>query len=92
MVDDREVEQRIREAAYRMWEAEGRPEGRATAHWDLARVLIGLEDSKPSMMHPVEPERPEPIEAVENQGEFPTLTDQGEQNLPGRRRNRKAAS
>ncbi|MDO9710609.1 DUF2934 domain-containing protein [Paracraurococcus lichenis] len=26
-------EQRVRERAYHLWEAEGRPEGRADAHW-----------------------------------------------------------
>ena len=31
------------------------------------------------MLKPLEPERPEPIEAIVNQGEFPTLTDQGEE-------------
>ncbi len=30
----------------------------------------------------------EPIEAVENAGEFPTLTDQGEEQVPRRRRER----
>jgi hypothetical protein len=30
----------------------------------------------------------EPIEALENEGEFPTLTDQGEEQIPERRRAR----
>ena len=31
---------RIRERAYALWEQEGRPEGRAEAHWDLARRAV----------------------------------------------------
>ncbi len=30
---DRDNEQALREAAYRRWEREGRPEGRALDHW-----------------------------------------------------------
>lgn len=33
------LEERIRDRAYRLWEAEGRPEGRAEAHWALASRL-----------------------------------------------------
>ena len=34
------LEQRIRAQAHRLWEEEGRPEGRAEAHWDAARRLV----------------------------------------------------
>ncbi len=30
-------EQRIRDRAYEIWEAKGRPEGQEQAHWDQAR-------------------------------------------------------
>ena len=33
-------DQRIADLAYRMWEEDGRPEGRAEAHWLRAAVLI----------------------------------------------------
>ena len=33
-------EQRIRERAYRMWESEGRPEGRAEQYWHRAEELV----------------------------------------------------
>jgi hypothetical protein len=33
-------EQRIRERAYSMWEADGRPEGRAEQYWNRAQELI----------------------------------------------------
>jgi hypothetical protein len=38
-------EQRIRTRAYRIWEEEGRPEGRAEVHWDMARELVAVEDN-----------------------------------------------
>ena len=31
-------EQQVRERAYYMWEAEGRPEGRAEIHWAMAQI------------------------------------------------------
>jgi len=79
------LEQRIRERAHRMWLDEGQPDGKAEAHWELARMAIALEDAKPQMQKPVTNETSEPIDAWVNQGEFPTLTDQGEQHAPGER-------
>lgn len=35
-MSDTEQERRIRERAYFLWKAEGCPEGRAEAHWELA--------------------------------------------------------
>ena len=43
-------EQRIRELAYQMWEAEGRPEGRAEHYWNRAQELI--EDESQSAYPP----------------------------------------
>ena len=31
-------EQQVRESAYYLWEAEGRPEGRAQIHWQMAEI------------------------------------------------------
>jgi hypothetical protein len=98
-MDDRErhqLEQRIRERAYRLWEQEGRPEGRADVHWDEATELVAIEQNLRFTMQPPHPERfgptgepIEPLVAVENQGEFPTITDQGEeQSYPTRKRRR----
>jgi hypothetical protein len=87
-----DLEKRIRERAYQLWEQEGCPEGRADAHWDKASELVAIEDNHTLATRPVprqgdDPSPPEPIEAVENLGEFPTLTDQGEeQTYPHRRR------
>jgi hypothetical protein len=93
-VDD--FEERVRARAYRLWQEEGCPEGRADAHWELARELVAIEDNQRLATKPVPREGAlgpsgepiEPIEAVENAGEFPTTTDQGEE-LPYPRRSRK---
>jgi len=80
MIDD--LETRIRERAHRMWLDEGRPDGHAGRHWDLAKMAIALEDARGEMLKPIESPTSEPIDAWVNQGEFPTLTDQGEQMAP----------
>ena len=82
MIDD--LETRIRERAHRIWLAEQCPEGRAAAHWELARMAVALEDTQQQMRKPVQGPTAEPVDALVNQGEFPTLTDQGEQLAPGR--------
>jgi Protein of unknown function (DUF2934) len=79
---EKDIETRIRERAHRIWEEEGRPENKDAAHWELAKIAVALEDAKGEMLKPVTLEQPEPIEAVLNQGEFPTLTDQGEGIVP----------
>lgn len=93
-MDDKEREQRVRERAYRLWVEEGKPEGRADAHWDMASELVAIEESqrdtlKPNPIYEYEHnptrEQIEPMLVVENAGEFPTLTDQGEEaNYPSR--------
>ena len=80
-----DLEKRIRKRAYRLWIEEGQPQGKAEAHWELARIAIALEDAKPQMQRPVATPTAEPVDAWVNQGEFPTLTDQGEQHAPGER-------
>ena len=81
-MNQKSLEERIRRRAYQMWLEEGKPEGRAEDHWDKASELIAIEDGQLSTLKPVETTRSEPIEAVTNQAEFPTLTDQGEQQWP----------
>jgi hypothetical protein len=92
--EERALEERIRQRAYRLWEEEGRPEGRDEVHWDKAAELVAIEDNQRLATEPLPSpddfgpngEPIEPIAAVENAGEFPTLTDQGEQTYPARRR------
>ena len=87
-MDDRQREQRIRERAYRMWLDEGRPEGRDAAHWDMASELVAIEENQRDTLKPnpipewernPTREQIEPMQVVENVGEFPTLTDKGEE-------------
>ena len=79
-----DIEQRIRERAYRIWLDEGCPQGRELDHWDKATELVAIEDGQRSTLKPFEKnlgphgEPIEPVEAVRNAGEFPTLNDQGE--------------
>ena len=84
-------EDRVRERAYRLWVEEGCPEGRSDIHWDKARELVAIEDNQKTTTKPARPqgrngEPVEPMEAVENAGEFPTLTDQGEEQAAPKRR------
>jgi hypothetical protein len=84
-----DLDARIRERAYHIWQQEGCPTGRADVHWDMARELVAIEDNQSLATKPnplqsrvrraPDGEPVEPLEAVLNQGEFPTLTDQGEE-------------
>jgi hypothetical protein len=40
---DRDLERRIRDRAYLLWEAEGKADGRADEYWHRARELIEAE-------------------------------------------------
>jgi hypothetical protein len=84
VANDQLIEERIRARAHRLWEEEGRPEGRAEAHWEQARRIVALGDAQHTIPNPVQAPEAEPIELVRNLGEFPTPTDQGgeEQTYP----------
>jgi hypothetical protein len=49
---DAEREHRIRERAYQLWEADGRPEGRADLYWRRAQELT--EDEGNSSIPPTQ--------------------------------------
>lgn len=80
-------EDRIRRRAYAIWEREGRPEGRAEAHWDMAREELAQqqnlsETTQPNPAAIAPPGDPESREGgteamttVVNTGETPGLTD-----------------
>jgi hypothetical protein len=38
-------EHRVRERAYHLWEADGKPHGRDVEYWERARELVGTEES-----------------------------------------------
>jgi DUF2934 family protein len=42
-------EHRIRQRAYHFWEQEGRPDGRAHAHWVMAAERVTIEDDQMDM-------------------------------------------
>jgi Protein of unknown function (DUF2934) len=80
-------EARIRERAYHLWEADGRPHGRADEYWERARELTAMEDNPDAGQLPNPMTLNEPIpgvtveeaEIAENYGEIPgRLTDQGD--------------
>jgi hypothetical protein len=92
--EEQALAERIRVRAYHLWEQEGRPEGRADAHWDQATELVAIEDNQRLATKPVAEtanlgptgEPVEPLGPARNLGEFPTLTDQGEERtLPQQR-------
>ena len=94
LLDTPDRERRIRERAYHLWEADGRPHGRDLDYWERARELIAIEDSAGAGLEPVPTGDPPPVDNVEeaeiqeNLGEFPDrFTDQGdEQQTPVARR------
>lgn len=72
------LEARIREKAHKLWEQDGRPEGRAAEHWERARTLVAIEDDRTGLK-PATPPASEPLEIQDNLGETPgALTDQGD--------------
>jgi len=84
-----EREERIRQWAYRLWQEEGCPEGREAVHWEKACELVAIEENQKATTKPVQNLGPEgePVEEAQiqrNYGEFPTLTDQAEGEMPHR--------
>jgi hypothetical protein len=84
---DPEHEHRVRERAYLLWEADGKPHGHDVEYWERARELIGMEESAGSglLPNPMAPGASQHVAGVEeaeiqeNLGEFPDrLADQGE--------------
>jgi hypothetical protein len=84
-------EQRLKARAKELWKADGAPPGKIDEYIERARELAAIEANGDVARIPVkdlpdpesEPygEPVEPLEAIKNQGEFPTLTDQGEEQL-----------
>ncbi len=87
---DHDLDERIRRRAHQIWADEGRPKGRDKVHWDMASELVAIEDNQMATTIPVsEAHAGEPVEEAEiaaNAGEFPTITDQGEQSYPPARK------
>lgn len=83
-----DIEQRIRERAYRLWLEEGCLERRADDHWDMATELVAIENRQQTTLKPILQnlgpvgEPIEPIEALRNAGEFPTLLTKARVRIP----------
>ena len=89
-----EIEKRVRDRAYRLWQEEGCPEGRADVHWDKACELVAIEENMGLTLKPVprlnelgpHGEPVEPLVPAENAADTPTMVDQGEERtIPHRR-------
>jgi len=87
MHDNPEREQRVRERAYHLWEADGKPHGRDVEYWQRARELIAIEENAEAGRLPNPQSHPgsvretgvEEAEIQESLGEFPDrFADQGE--------------
>jgi hypothetical protein len=74
-------ETRIRDRADQLWEEAGRPDGGSDRYLDAARELLAIEEVAVPTLDPEEAAEPVVEEASiqGNLGEFPTLTDQGEE-------------
>ena len=80
-------EQRVRERAYHLWEADGKPHGRDVEYWQRARELVAIEENGDAGRLPNPRNHPdaaresgvEEADIQENLGEFPDrFADQGE--------------
>lgn len=86
------VDDHIRERAKKLWREADRPGSSADAFLEEAKIIVAIEDNpKAGTESPAKGyNKPgpwgEPVEearvALENEGEFPTTTDQGEQQNP----------
>ncbi|HEX4112923.1 MAG TPA: hypothetical protein VH020_10335 [Stellaceae bacterium] len=93
--DTDDLDHRIRIRAEKLWREAGSPGSGVDSFLDDARTLIAIEDDPKAgtLPNPLsrrdntgpEGEPIEPTAEVDNLGEFPTLTDQGDQTYPPRR-------
>ncbi len=99
---DPEYQDKVRERAYHLWEADGRPHGSDREYWERARELVDMELSgqtgqlaNPAVAPNADPMAPTVIEdpaIQDNLGEFPDrFADQGERQETPKPKRRKAA-
>ena len=77
------LETRVRDRARKLWQDAGKPSGGPEHYLDEARELISIEEVPPATLDPEEAAEPviEEASIQGNLGEFPTLTDQGEEQV-----------
>jgi hypothetical protein len=81
-----EFSERVRRRAYHLWQEDGSPQGRGPDdYYDRARELVAIEDNQKLATKPASEgllgpygEPVEPLETIENIGELPGITDQGD--------------
>ena len=59
-----EREQRIRERAYHLWQADGEPHGQELNYWERARELVGMEESAGAGQVPAPDPDAEPTDGI----------------------------
>jgi hypothetical protein len=57
-------EDRVRDIAFSLWLEEGRPDGRAEAHWFKALELVNAEGGAPAVKEPDKAKRKTPAAAA----------------------------
>lgn len=75
------LENRIRDRADRMWHDAGSPEGDRDSFLQGARDLVAMEEVALPTIDPYEPGPVEEAILQRNLGEFPTLRDQGDEQV-----------
>lgn len=61
-------EQKIREAAYRLWEKEGKPQGQDLKHWFTAEKSAGEEDFDNTTSGSTQGSKDNPVQAKSSRG------------------------
>jgi hypothetical protein len=90
-------ETRVRERAYKLWEENGRPQGRDVELWEQARELVAIEENpdggklpNPTGTDPAN-QGVEEADIQENYGDVPgRLTDQGDRPQTPSKRTRRS--
>jgi hypothetical protein len=75
------LESRVRVRADQMWQDAGSPKGNRDSFLQDARELVALEEVPLPTEDPYEPEIVEEASVQRNLGEFPTLRDQGDEEV-----------
>lgn len=70
-------EQSVRELAYQIWEAEGRPDGQQDRHWSLAHKLASQPARAEATAPPARVSRSRPRAAVETAPPPPSPSRRG---------------
>lgn len=96
---DPKRDERIRERAFHLWQADGEPHGRDAEYWERASELVGMAESAGAgqvapvadTAHRIDGQIVDEAALQDNLGEFPgRQEDQGERRPTPAKRNRRA--